>query len=65
MVFFVKGEGEKADKGVRAGKSFGVCTVCGQKFKLKKKSKHNKEKIIKALCSICGVDKEKQSKKKK
>jgi hypothetical protein len=42
---------------VRHGKSFGVCLKCGVQFKLRRNTKHSKQKVIKAVCSKCSGEK--------
>jgi len=45
---------EKKQVGARHGKSYGRCMKCNEEFKLRRNTKHNKSKIIKAVCRDCG-----------
>jgi len=46
------------------GKSFGKCIKCNKKFKLKRKTKHKSYKVIRGICSECGIEIEKRRKKR-
>lgn len=55
------GEGEgmlrvvKPKQKTHSGRSFGECKVCGNQFKLKRKTKHSHLKILSGvICSKCG-----------
>jgi hypothetical protein len=45
------------------GKSYGICTKCGAEFKLKRKTKHNKDKRPKGICPECGKTEKPSAKK--
>lgn len=45
---------EKIRKRIHKGKSFGVCFKCGQEYKLKRKTKHNKDKKPLGICPKCA-----------
>lgn len=36
------------------GKSYGLCVKCNKEFKLKRKTKHNKNKKPKGICKECA-----------
>jgi hypothetical protein len=39
------------------GKSYGLCVKCNKEFKLKRKTKHNKDKRPKGICKDCSIKK--------
>jgi len=60
---------EKKQIGPRHGKSYGRCMKCNEEFKLRRNTKHSRNKVIKAMCSKCGgvgvVRKEEKGEEKK
>jgi len=38
----------------RHGKGYAICIKCGTRFKLRRNTKHNSNKTIKAICSKCS-----------
>lgn len=60
-----KGRAIKPKTHFHAGKSFGECKICGNTFKLKRKTKHRKGTIKGVICSRCGKNGEKRKTKKK
>jgi ssDNA-binding Zn-finger/Zn-ribbon topoisomerase 1 len=48
----------------RSGKSMGVCKVCGNQFRLKRKTKHSAAKLLTGIiCPACGTHKKPEVKK--
>lgn len=41
----------------RHGKSKGICMKCNNEYKLKRNTKHNKNKLIKGICPDCNKKK--------
>ena len=57
MIMSVK-ESMKEKLVPRAGKSFGLCKICGNQFKLKRKTKHKHDKVLSGVtCPECGKPK--------